>query len=70
VVKRGGWYQLALSQRERRERSRSREEGVKEKKEEGRRKGNMMCTYLRIKLDHRSARPRKIRYKVYKVCKV
>lgn len=34
-------------------------EGMREKKEEGR---EMMCTHLRVKLDHRSARARIIKY--------
>ena len=57
----------SLMREERREGSRSRE-GREENKE--RRKRIMMCTHLRVKLDNRSVRPRKIKYKVCKVYEV
>jgi hypothetical protein len=63
-VKGGDWYQHLLSAREKKlitiTRRKGSEYGKKEEK-------YMMCTYLRSKLDHRSARPRKIKYEGYKV---
>jgi len=61
VMKGGDWYKHVLYNQER-SGSREGREGNKE-----RRKRKMMCTHLRVKLDPRSARPRKIKYEVCKV---
>jgi hypothetical protein len=55
------------SHSEREEKDHDHDHEKEEKGVRGGRKGNMMCTYLRSKLDHRSARPRKIKYEVCKV---
>jgi hypothetical protein len=61
---------LALSEREEKDHDPDHDHKKEGRKEKWGRKRNMMCTYLRSKLDHRSARLRKIKCKVYKVWNV